>query len=257
MKDLIISAIANYTPDKIQTYIDSVEKCGFVGDKIMVVYNVPTETIEYLHNSGWEVVECELNGHPHMSRLRDIYAILNHIQRDYRYVITTDARDVVFQTNPSEYLENNLKKKILVSSENVLYKDESWGIKNILEGYNGMLLDRYQSEVSCNVGVLAGYSKEMMDLLLLNYLVSQSGNTQHYTDQSSFNFIVHNKIVKDSIQIEGIETNWALQIGTLPNPNYIGKYDIKINDGKIVNGDTPFVIVHQYDRTELTKNLYK
>ena len=110
--------------------------------------------------------------------------------------------------------------------------------------------------MSCNVGVLAGHYKEMMDLLLLNYLVSQSGNTQHYTDQSSFNFIIHNTLIKDVIQIEGIETTWALQMGTLPNPKYIGKYEVRIEEGRVVKGIEPFVIVHQYDRNELTKKLY-
>lgn len=257
MKDLIISAIANYSVDKIKNYINSVNKCGFKGSKIIIVYNVSDDTIDYLQSNGWEVILGELIGHPHMKRLIDIYWILRQLNEQYRYVITTDVRDVVFQTNPSEYLEKNLKKKILVSSENVLYKDEHWGVKNILEGYNELLLERFESNQTCNVGVLAGNQKDMTDLLLLNYLVSQSGNTNHYTDQSSFNFIVHNELVKDSIQIEGIETNWALQMGTLLNEKLIGKFKLNVKEGIIYNGDLPFVIVHQYDRNELTKDLYK
>jgi hypothetical protein len=257
MKDLIISAIANYTKDKIETYIESINNCGFTGDKMMVVYNVSDSTIEYLQTNGWQVIQGELVGYPHMKRLIDIYWVLRQLKNEYRYVITTDVRDVVFQINPSEYLEKNLKKRILVSSENVLYKDEPWGIKNILEGYNELLLERFEANETCNVGVLAGHQKDITDLLLLNYLVSQSGNTNHYTDQSSFNFIVHNELVSDSIQIEGIETNWALQMGTLPNEKLIGKYELNIKEGLLYNGEYPFVIVHQYDRNDKTKNLYK
>ena len=73
-----------------------------------------------------------------------------------------------------------------------------------------------------------------MDLLLLNYLVSQSGDTQHFTDQSSFNFIIHNNLVKNSIKITGLESNWALQIGTLLNPNLIGDNKINIKNNKII-----------------------
>jgi hypothetical protein len=153
---------------------------------------------------------------------------------------------VVFQKNPSTYLENNLNKNILVSTENVLYKDESWGTKNILEGYGEFYLDIFKDKLSCNVGVLAGKYENMLDLLLLNYLVSQSGNTQHYTDQSSFNFIIHNKLVQDSVQIEGLETNWALQLGTMDNPNLIGSKIYKIED---------YIIVHQYDRDPKLKEL--
>ena len=248
MKDVIISAIANYTSDKIKPYIESINTCGFSGDKIMICYNLPDETIDYLHNSNWLIVKSNLKGHPHMDRLIDIYTLFKQLNREYRYVITTDARDVVFQKNPSEYLEQNLTKEILVSSENVLYKNESWGIKNILEGYNELLLDRYKEEVSCNVGVLAGKYESMMELLLLNYLVSQAGNTQHYTDQSSFNFIIHNNLIKDKIQIEGLETNWALQIGTLTNP-----YLISDSVSKVSYELEDYFIIHQYDRDETTK----
>ncbi len=256
-KDLIISAIANYNVDKIKSYVNSVNNCGFDGDKIMVVYNVPDETINYLQSNGWMVCIGQLNGHPHMKRLIDIYAILKQIDIEYRYVITTDVRDVIFQTNPSEYLNQHLKNKIIVSSENVLYRDEPWGKKNILEGYNELFWDRYESEHTCNVGVIAGYYEDMLELLLLNYLVSQAGNTEHFTDQSSFNFVIHNKLVKDKIQIAGLDTNWALQIGTLSNNQLIGKYEFDIRDGVIFNGETPFVIIHQYDRNELTKNIIK
>lgn len=239
MKDLIISASTRYTKIELHNYVESINQSGFSGDKIMVVYEINTETVEWLKLNNWEVYQSTLQGHIHMQRLISIYMILKELKREYRYIITTDVRDVIFQKNPSEYLEINLKKNILVSTENVKYKDEPWGIKNILEGYNQLLLDRYSNELSCNVGVLAGDYKSMIDLLLLNYLVSQAGNTQHYTDQSSFNFIIHNDNVKNSIQIEGLETNWAIQLGTLNNPNLIGDNNINLDD---------YYIVHQYDR---------
>jgi hypothetical protein len=246
MKDLIISASTRYTKKELHNYVESINQSGFDGDKIMVVYDITKETVDWLKENGWEVYQSQLQGHIHMYRLITIYSILKQLNREYRYLITTDVRDVVFQKNPSTYLENNLNKNILVSTENVLYKDESWGTKNILEGYGEFYLDIFKDKLSCNVGVLAGKYENMLDLLLLNYLVSQSGNTQHYTDQSSFNFIIHNKLVQDSVQIEGLETNWALQLGTMDNPNLIGSKIYKIED---------YIIVHQYDRDPKLKEL--
>lgn len=254
-KDLMVSVIANYGPDKIRNYVSSLNRSGFSGDKIMIVYNVPDETVQYLQSNGFGVYVGELRGHPHMQRLIDIYALLKQLDEAYRFIITTDVRDVVFQTNPSDYLENNLKNGLLVSSENVLYKNEPWGIKNILEGYNELLLQRYEGEVSCNVGVIAGRSEYVMDLLLLNYLVSQAGNTQHFTDQSSFNFVIHNRLIKDKIQIEGNETHWALQVGTLNNKDIIRGCQIEIQNELILNNNIPFCIVHQYDRNPQLKQL--
>lgn len=241
MKDLLISASTKYTKKELHNYVHSINECGFKGDKIMVAYDINNETVKWLKDFGWEVYQSELQGHIHMYRLITIYLILKQLEKKYRYVITTDVRDVVFQKNPSDYLEKNLKKNILVSTENVLYKNEPWGVKNILEGYGHLYLDIFKDNLSCNVGVLAGKYENIVDLLLLNYLVSQAGDIRHFTDQSSFNFIIHNSNLKNSIQIEGLETNWAYQIGTLNNPNLIGEQKYNIKD---------YVIVHQYDRVE-------
>jgi len=261
MKDLIISAISNYTPDKIKEYVNSINKCGFTGDKIMICYPIPQNTIDFLKENGWELYSMELKGHPHMKRLIDMYAILREVGDKYRYVISTDVRDVVFQTNPSEWLEKNLKKQFIVSSENVLYKDEQWGTKNILEGYGQLLLDRFKNNQSCNVGVLAGYSKSIKDLLLINYLISQAGDTQHFTDQSSYNFLVHSEFMKDSIQIEDNTGTWAIQLGTHDNPNILNNYDIETTNHNVTNNGEPFCIVHQYDRVQsintIIRNKYK
>lgn len=103
------------------------------------------------------------------------------------------------------------------------------------------MFNRYKNNITCNVGVIAGEYEAIKDLLLLNYLVSQAGNTQHYTDQSSFNFIVNSKLAEGVVQIEGLETNWAYQIGTMNNPHLIGQKKYSIEE---------YVIVHQYDRVK-------
>ena len=95
-------------------------------DKIMVVYDTDDDTIKYLKSEGWEIFKGELEGHIHMHRLITMYWVLRQLDRDYRYMITTDVRDVIFQWNPSEWLENKLEKDILVSTENVLYEHESY-----------------------------------------------------------------------------------------------------------------------------------
>jgi hypothetical protein len=96
-----------------------------------------------------------------------------------------------------------------------------------------------------NVGVIAGKHKSVKDLLMLNWLVSQSGDVRHFTDQSSFNFVIANELVKDKIDVN---SDFALQVGTTT------KY-FKVENGMIMNGDVPFVLVHQYDRDVVLNNL--
>lgn len=259
-KDILIGCIANYTPDKITEYINSVNECGFTGDKVMICYNLPNETIEYLDKNGWTCYGGELNGHPHMQRLIDIWYILQNSKTEYRFLITTDVRDVVFQTNPSEFLEElyyygdresgwHDKTGVIIASERLNYNQQEWNVKNIHEGYGPIFWDWIKDKEIGNVGVMLGKYDEMKNLLMLNWLVSQAGNTQHFTDQSSLNLIIHNKLISDKIKIDN---NIALQVGTLNE-------ELDIRDGIVYNTKTgkPYPIVHQWDRNETLTKLFK
>ena len=229
MKDLVISAVANYTPDKIRLYVESLNRSGFEGDKVMICYNLPEESFSYLRDNGWECYKGELMGHPHMKRLIDIWWFLENDSRKWNHIITTDVRDVVFQSNPSEWLSNNLTKEILIASECVDYQNESWGQKNIHEGYGGIFWDWIKDKIIGNVGIMAGKYDSIKNLIMLNWLVSQAGDTQHFTDQSSLNLIIHNSLIKDKIDLN---SNFCLQVGTLNK-----EYNL-----------TEYCLIHQYDR---------
>ena len=245
MKDLVISAIANYLPEKIKIYVESLNDCRYDGDKVMICYNIPNETIEYLSAKGWECYGAELQGHPHMKRLVDMWWFLQNDEREWNHIITTDVRDIVWQTNPSIWLEQNLKTEILCASECITYENEEWGRKNIHEGYGPIYWDWIKSNTIGNVGVIAGKSKSVKELLMLNWLVSQAGNIVHFTDQSSFNLVIHNELLRDKISIS---SDFALQVGT-------NTKNLNIKDDMIMNGETPYVLVHQYDRNTELNNL--
>jgi hypothetical protein len=114
-----------------------------------------------------------------------------------------------------------------------------------------MFWDWIKSNTIGNVGVIAGKYKLVKDLLMLNWLVSQAGNTVHFTDQSSFNLIINNELIKDKIEVN---SDFALQVGTTTK-------DFKIENNLVMNGDVPFVLVHQYDRNlelnQIINQLYK
>lgn len=246
--DLIICSIANYDIDKISVYVKSLNNTTYSGDKIMLCSNIDTQTIIFLKQYGWECynIDYDNSQHPHMKRLIYMWHFLSLDNRSWRYIITTDVRDIYWQINPSEWLTKNLKKPILCASENVLYKNEPWGIKNIHEGYGEFLWSWISEKEIGNVGVIAGEYIYVRDLLLLNYMVSQSGDTQHFTDQSSFNIVIHNELIKDKIDINN---SFALQVGTLDNDTNDIQYSLGDNITTMLN--EPFVLIHQYDRNEL------
>jgi len=245
MKDLVISAIANYLPEKIKIYIESLNNSGFSGDKVMICYNIPTVTVDYLKSNGWECYGMELHGHPHMRRLIDMWFFLTNDSRKWNHVITTDVRDVVWQTNPSDWLDKNLQSEIIVASECIKNNQEPWAKKNIHEGFGPLFWESIQENTVANVGVMAGRYQSMKDLLMINWLVSQAGDTTHFTDQSALNLIINNTLLSDKITLT---SDFALQVDSLKNPNRTEKTKLEIKDGIIMNGEEPYVLVHQYDR---------
>ena len=259
-KDLIIGAVANYTKDKIVEYVQSINKSGFTGDKIMICYDLPNETMEYLNQNNWMCYEAQTNGHPHMKRLIDMWQILETHITGYRFVITTDVRDVIFQTNPSDYLEEKYyygdrlsgwweKTEVFVASERLQYHKQEWNIKNIHEGYGNIYWEWIKNKEIGNVGIIAGKGTGVKALLMLNWLVSQAGDVRHYTDQSSLNLLIHNDLIKDKVTLVN---DLCLQVGTLNE-------ELDIRDGIVYNPITnkPYPLIHQWDRNETLTKLFK
>ena len=258
MKDLVISAIANYLPEKIKIYVESLNDSGFEGDKIMICYNLPQETIEYLSSKGWECYGAELQGHPHMKRLIDMWWFLQNDERKWKRIITTDVRDIVWQTNPSNWLSDNLNSEVIVASECIKNQDEPWAHKNIHEGYGPICWDLIKENIVANVGVIAGKYQSVKDLLQLVWLVSQAGDTRHFTDQSALNLIINNSLLSNKIELN---SDFALQVDTLTNDTRFEKKTYSIENEIVMNGQIPYVLVHQYDRNQelkyLIENKYK
>ena len=258
MKDLVISAIANYMPEKIKIYVESLNDSGFDGDKIMICYNIPKETIDYLTLTGWECYGAELIGHPHMKRLIDMWYFLDTTDRQWNHIITMDVRDIFWQTNPSDWLEENIKTEIIVASECIKNEDEPWAHKNIHEGFGPIFWESIKQNIVANVGVIAGKHQSVKDLLQLVWMVSQSGDTRHFTDQSALNLIINNSLLKDKIEVN---SDFALQVDTLRKDTRFEKKTYSIQNEIVMNGEIPYVLVHQYDRNEelkyLIENKYK
>ena len=55
-KDLIIGSFTNYNWDKIQYWVNSIDACGFKGDKAMLVYNAELSTVQKLNDRGFKIM---------------------------------------------------------------------------------------------------------------------------------------------------------------------------------------------------------
>jgi len=277
MKDLVIGAIGDYRFDQIQNWVNSLNKCGFEGDKILVSYNSNDALIKELRENGIEVYEIETDakgqkvdqfitnsGHVNASnahllvhnvRFFHMWQLLKQFQKDgrtFKRIIHTDVRDVIFQTNPSDWLDMNMTTEIVSPSESVRYWDEPWNRDNFRRSFGDIaFMNLAPNMLVSNVGTFAAKADTAIDLCLHIYLLTVG---QWHTDQPAFNVIV-NTVYKDRTQWAGTKEYWAAQIGALIEARsklgdaVLEPAPIMNEDGLVVNEDgNAFPLLHQYER---------
>lgn len=274
-KDIIIGGTSNYSWNELKYWVNSIRQSGFYGDVALVATNITKETIDKLTSEGIILslygkqtpdggFTTHENGAPHVFRFFYIYNYLNTTKEKYRYVITTDTRDVVFQNNPSTWLQNNLKNhKIVCSSEGLRYKDEPWGNQNLLQTFGPFFHNTIKEELIYNVGTIAGDYEYVKDLLLMIFQMSVNRPIP-IVDQAVFNFLINQQPYKNIIFKTSNTDKWAIQLGTtLPaiqsgkgdigmicsqNPTELITYQMKYTDKQPDLKNLDFTIIHQYDR---------
>ena len=191
----------------------------------------------------------------HVERFIHIYKLLK--DNLYRYVITTDVKDVIFQKNPSEWLEQNLSKeeRLVFSSESMKYKDEPWGRENLTQCYGQGIYEDFKNNTIFNVGVLAGRGYAMRDLTLQLFL-NCINRPIPIVDQAVFNVMISRHPYLDSSMYTVSEDGWACQLGTTADPSKIDSFrpfllepSPKMEGDKVLTSTgKEYIIVHQYDR---------
>ncbi len=258
MKDIIIGCFNSYRPTQLQPWVNSIAGSGFTGHCLAIIYGTTPAEIEstqYLQSKGFEVLSI-----PHfgksivVDRFKDSALYLHANRGKYRYVIATDVGDIVFQTNPSEFLETRLQNKdILVGSECILYKDETWGRQNIRMSYPSHA-DMMMNKVIYNAGSLAGKADAATNLFVDIY--NMSIETSVYNpDQAAMNVLIQTKY-KDTTYFSSMKDGWSIQCGTVADPNRLAEYGnllletkFRFDDAVGYNEDEMKVcLVHQYNR---------
>ena len=285
-KDLIIGAISNYTWDQLKIWVNSIQASGFDGDVVMVGTNISKETIDQLSSRG---ILLELYGQkqddgsvkmtdskvpPHVERFFYIWNYLKNKPNKYRFVITTDTRDVFFQKNPSIYLEKNLTiHDMIFSSEGIRYKNEPWGAKNFHSAFGPYYYDQFKDDMIYNVGVIAGTQENMTSLMHLIFNLSLNRPIE-ICDQAVFNFLIKESPYSKIGYFADNNCGWAIQLGTTKHAVENGAGDIGQifqknqmqynfiyediqpiidNAGQVWTSNNlseMFVLVHQYDRVK-------
>ena len=256
-KDLIIGAFTNYNFNQLRPWVESIEECGFKGDKVMVVGNHSPETLHELEKRNFFLVDMpKLNIPVHVLRFLAIYDYLKDVHLHYRYVVTTDVKDVYFQTNPIDWLVENFKfKKLVAGSEGMLYKDEPWGNDNLFQTYGTYVHELFKNNKIYNVGTIGGDAEYVKDLVF-NIFTNATNRPIPIVDQAVYNVLLQTQPYKDVTLFADQWLGWACQAGTTVDPSkinafrpYLVEKEPIFKDGKVLTSlGRPFSIVHQYDR---------
>jgi len=266
--DCVIGCSTNYDWAKLKYWINSINESGFTGDKVMILMNCDKETANKVSDAGFDIIAFgqdtknnlvyNSNMMVHVERFYHIYQHLKN--KDYRYVITTDVKDVIFQKNPSEWLEewlgnDSASDDLVFSSESMKYKDEPWGDQNLRETFGTQIYEDFKDNTIYNVGVLAGRGYAMKDLCM-NIFTSCLGRPIKICDQSTFNFLISQHPYLKTSKYAQSEDGWACQLGTTADPSKLEQFkpfllepSPKLEGDKVVTSTgIEYTIVHQYDR---------
>lgn len=255
--DLVIGGCIGYTIADLRPWVLSVCETMPKADKVMCVANISHETRVWLTEHGFTLIETPVpeNIAPHVIRFYSIYEYLKTNYTKYRYVLTTDVRDVFFQHDPFAWVDNNIgSRKIVIGSEGLLYRDESWGDENLRSAYPICYPDFKHNEIY-NVGMLCGLSEYIKDLTF-NIFIHSTNRPIQICDQATFNVIIQTQPYKDIILYTKQYDGLVCHAGTTADPIKINRFrpnllekepTFKDNLIRTHNG-IPFAIVHQYDR---------
>jgi hypothetical protein len=275
-KDVVIGFITGYNFDRLKPWVYSLVESGFEGDKILVCYEINDDVIEQLEKLDFKVIKItpQQRFNIVVHRFYDLWYILQNIQKKYRWVISTDAGDVIFQTNPSEWLQNHMEsEKICVGCEGLKYKDEPWGLNNMRLSFGDDIMYKMAERPIYNAGSFAGRHEQVRDLAL-NVFLSSSGSPLYVPggggpDQAALNVILSLEPWRNVTNFTDHKSSWSVQCGTTVDPNQIASFRPNIIDSEPTwdgafaynpRGEK-YCLVHQYNRVpeweKVIKKMYE
>jgi len=260
-KGLILGSTKGLSLEQLFTWASTAPKTG----NRVVLLNMDGASNKMLslqlRGIGVEVIDISVDSNmmPHNLRFSEQYNYLKNC--DEEYCVITDVRDVLFQGDPIEWIENNIgDHSIVCASEGLLYKDEPWGRGNLMEGYPE-LYETHKDNLIMNVGVIGGKTKDVAEICLRIFEMCKV-NKAHVSDQSSFNIICAEPSMQTKIKKVTSRDPFALHSSCLIRDcrgssfvlNDTTAHLLKDPEPVVENGTyktpsgIPYAIVHQWDR---------
>jgi len=252
--DVVISATQGYDWDRLHAYANSLVRSGFSGTKLFFVDGITQRARQNLLRLGFTLVDFHAdNSKPFVtSRFAPVVKYLAENASRFRYIIWVDCRDLVFQTDPSAWLEKHLAPhKILGASECCRIKDEPLNDQWVRTAVPHEADWVREHDVLCG-GTVAG-EVETMKLFFdrMQTLLNEHGGV----DQPLLNYLFRMAPFTEMSRAPKMAEGWTATAGWClacaerwVRTDEAPVLDKKSGTALTPNGKTPFVILHQYDR---------
>lgn len=271
-RDLIIGLAANYTWENLEPFACSIVQSGFLGDKVLFVKNLTAEATDHLIDLGFRLIPVPkmANDHfryfPYVGRFLLIHQFLSE-NPGYRFVFCADTRDLVFQHNPSTWMEKHIGAYNLVAaSEFCRHRDSSPCMGWVNDVFSEVKSWMEQTTIYCS-GFVAGRADYVRDLSLGIYLGGRYLTPDVWgADQPVMNTILHQKAYADATLVPKMSDRYCINCVNLAardlrknlqdslsiRPFITKDAQLTRNLNLLWNDGIPdlsdFTILHQYDR---------
>lgn len=259
-RDLILGIVDNYTIYEISLFLLSLRRTSFEGHLCLFVGpNMGAGTTAWLRRRGAEVIAYTQafpfvpNPHPnnvrHLPDPIHIYNFRHFLYLDYllkhrgqfRNVLITDVRDVVFQKDPFDFASEDCIH-VAIENTDVRVGACTWTSDWVIRGFGTAALDKVRhSEMSCAGTTIAPVEHMERYLRTLLGMIQQMDDAYESADQAAHNLLLHDgslEPVKRFYNFRGP----MLTVGTEPEYRFNTDGELVNDDGSVIN------IVHQYDR---------
>lgn len=257
-EDLTIAVIRGLDWVTLRPYAVSLARTGSKCTKLVLVEDTSEEARAHLTKLGFTVVDRTPTPKDFDTWKYGIYRFppaIEYLRQNagrFRYVLWTDIRDLIFQSDPFLWFEQNLApNKIVVAGLGHAIKDcaynDPWVRAASLREYSAV---RPLEAVAC--GTFGGEAEMMLTLLMDIYAGCLNANHSWATDQGMLNVLVRRPEFNAHISHTGetLSAQWwpARNDDPMIYPHYFRPVFDK-TDG-LVKGPNgvPYSIVHLYDR---------
>ena len=257
-KNLIITVITKYKWDSIAIFFNSIKNSKIKNcDVVTFVANMTKKTIDKIKSTNVKVLpmpEKYLKESIINSRWKIIMNYLDDNPNKYRYIFTSDTRDVFFQDDPFKYYDIQKPYLGVAIEDDTLEEriNKEW----IINAYGEEKHNQIKNEKIFCVGTVWGTVDKFYEFakLMWDNLSSEWSKEKHVIEQAVGNYLIYyDKKFSDCLVKSNNENGYVLTIGLTSNEKILMNLNFEIFNAQ----GKKAAVIHQFDRRkELLNKAY-